>query len=223
MSPGSPTSALVTHTILLSKASDLESNAALTIDYMQNNPYSAPPPGGGQPGPIRSSSRAGHRAPSPSPYARPQSEDGETVPDSQDETIRLPAPPSATLERDRQYFEKAIRDVSRLARVATEPKGSPYREPLIRAFLGAIISIAEQAGLAPLLSLLRNHPDFGEIVTAIETEAVELWASTHPMPPSEPLREDFGIFAGIPSGAAGKAAEDNTPARLSAIEKSLAE
>ncbi|KDQ19701.1 hypothetical protein BOTBODRAFT_170755 [Botryobasidium botryosum FD-172 SS1] len=189
------------------------------------NPRPGYPDRGGSSGPIRSSSRLGHRTPSPSPYARPSSVDEETVPDSQEETVRLPLvpPPPPVSERDRAYFEKAIRGVPSLASAAAEDRGAPFREALIRSFLGAILITAESLGLPSLLSLLRNHPEFGEVVTAIETEAVELWSSTHPMPPNNESPEESGfdrIFGAIPSG---KRPEDPTPARLTAIENTLAQ
>ncbi|KDQ08128.1 hypothetical protein BOTBODRAFT_180153 [Botryobasidium botryosum FD-172 SS1] len=167
------------------------------------NPRPGYPDCGGSSGPIRLSSRLGHRTPSPSPYARPTPEDDETVPDSQEETIHLPTvlPPPQRTERDKAYFEKAIRGIPGLASAAAEDRGAPFREALVRTLLGAILIISEEAGLANLLSLLRNHPEFGDIVTAIETEAIDLWSSTHPMPPNK----------------------DPTPARLTAIENTLAQ
>ncbi|KDQ12864.1 hypothetical protein BOTBODRAFT_176007 [Botryobasidium botryosum FD-172 SS1] len=189
------------------------------------NPRPGYPDRSGSSGPIRSSSRLGHRTPSPSPYARPHPEDDETVPDSQEETIRLPAvfPPPPRTECDKAYFEKAIRGIPSLASAAAEDQGAPFREALIRSLLGAILIIAEEAGLANLLSLLRNHPEFGDIVTAIETEAIELWSSTHPMPPNNDSPTESGIdriFGDIPSG---KRPEDPTPARLTAIGNTLAQ
>ncbi|KDQ13093.1 hypothetical protein BOTBODRAFT_175960 [Botryobasidium botryosum FD-172 SS1] len=168
------------------------------------NPRPGYPDRGGSSGPIRSSSRLGHRTPSPSPYARPTPEDDETVPDSQEETI-------------------PIRGIPSLASAAAEDRGAPFWDALIRSLLRAILIIAEEAGLANLLSLLRNHPEFGDIITAVETEAIEVWSSTHPMPPNNDPPEESGIdriFGDIPSG---KRPEDPTPARLTAIENTLAQ
>ncbi|KDQ10680.1 hypothetical protein BOTBODRAFT_177966 [Botryobasidium botryosum FD-172 SS1] len=189
------------------------------------NPRPGYPDRGGSSGPIRSLSRLGHCTPSPSPYTQPHPEDDKTVPDSQEETIRLPAvfPPPTTTDRNRAYFKKAIRGVPNLASAAIKDRGAPFCKALIRSLLGAIITIAETAGLAPLLSLLRNHPEFGEVVTAIETEAIETWSSTHPMPPNDKPPRESGferIFGDIPTG---KRPEDPTPTRLTAIENTLAQ
>ncbi|KDQ18793.1 hypothetical protein BOTBODRAFT_170800 [Botryobasidium botryosum FD-172 SS1] len=169
----------------------------------------------------RPSSRAGSRSHSPAPGAHSQES---VVPDSQDDTVRLPppAPTSAPPQLD-PVLLKAVKAIQKFpSNFNKSPFAELYRGSALRTLAGCLATLVPSND--ELFSAIRNIDRFVDIFDDLESRAAAPGGNAE-MTTDDEDEEPSGLrmFDSIPSADKLKGPTNPLPARLSLIERTLAD